>query len=185
MIVNLCLQALISSMSYRSIRFNFILLCGQAIADKFIHSFSSKWGWKLTEQRQVVGFWFHSAVQQESCVLVMCLFGLVKEVRCWRKKTTTTGCNTSHLISQIWWETRETKTDDARLKYTMVTSTNIQTSLIEGQAEFLSFANWHVITLRLFGKEEMNPGLNTNLFSPSSLWINPDLNCWDKNNLTC
>lgn len=78
-------------------------------------------------------FWFHSAVQHESWVLVKCLFGLVKEVRRCTKKS---GSNKS--AGEMG---KKTRTSDARLKDKIVTSINIQTSFIEVQAKFISLMN--------------------------------------------
>ena len=51
------------------------------------------------DRTKIVWFWFHSAVQHEPWVLIMCLFGLVKEVRRCTKKTT--GSNTSYIPSLL------------------------------------------------------------------------------------
>lgn len=73
-------------------------------------------------------FWFHSAVEQEPWVLVMCLFGLVRgELLHTEKKTTTTVSNTSYIPSLLGNKERM-KTGDA--KYKKVKSVNTRVSLM-------------------------------------------------------
>lgn len=142
-----------SKTSHCSISFNSLVLTSHHLSIHLVCCLN-KSGWKLTGQREVVWFWFHSAVQHESWVLVTFLFGLVKEVRRCTKKKERNGSITSYIPNLLG----KRKNENAEAKVQDSDIYNHTDIIYRGACRmYFSIANWHVITLRLFGKEEINP----------------------------